>query len=90
MVLNHRIHRSLMQHGICRPRPVHHFGFASHPRLTLWTMQVLLRQKEEGDDTPKASARRGSDLGFGVFSTLSIRIGDEPRERRGATHYGSV
>ena len=43
-----------------------------------------------GDDTPKASARRGSDLGFDVFSTLSVRIGDEPRERRGATHYGSV
>jgi len=25
-----------------------------------------------------------------VFSTLSIRIGDEPRERRVTTHYGSV
>jgi len=48
------------------------------------------RRGGAGDDTPKASARRGSDLGFGVFSTLSIRIGDEPRERRGATHYGSV
>ena len=48
------------------------------------------RRRGGGDDTPKASARRGSDLGFGVFSTLSIRIGDEPRERRGATHCGSV
>ena len=48
------------------------------------------RRRGGGNDTPKASARRGSDLGFGVFSTLSVRIGDEPRERRGTTHYGSV
>jgi len=47
-------------------------------------------RRRGGDGTPKALARQGSDLGFGVFSTLSIRIGDEPRERRGTTHYGSV